>query len=402
MGSTYTVSQLSRYIATSFELDTRLKSIAVTGEISNLRISDRGHMYFTLKDSGAAISAVMFGSKLEKLRFMPDNGMGVIALGSVEYYEARGTTQFVCTSLAQMGEGNIQASIERTKKKLETMGVFKEESKKPLPQSPKTIGVVTSLGGAVVQDIINVVSRRYAGARIIISPTTVQGELAEKSVCEAISRIDNAGCDVVILARGGGSAEDLMPFNSEKITLAVHNCKTPIISAVGHETDTTLSDYAADMRAPTPSAAAEIAVPETKHLGQDIDALIASMKKAMIIKTSAAENILSQMTGRLHALSPERRIAIQEQSLADLHRKLALSVTGKIASAENMLREEYSRLDALDPLSVLSRGYAIVTDANGRIVKSGSVKVSDVIGIRTGDIEITAEVKSIDNITEVE
>lgn len=333
---------------------------------------------------------------------MPEDGMQIIAIGEVEYYEVRGSTQLKCTGMAPMGAGRVLASIEQTKKKLAEKGVFSEENKQKLPKSPKTIGVVTSLGGAVIQDIINVVSRRYAGARIIISPATVQGELAESSVCEAIKRADNAGCDVIILARGGGSAEDLMPFNSERITMAVFSCKTPIISAVGHETDTTLADYAADMRAPTPSAAAEIAVPETREQRADIDTLIGSMKNAMRIKAANAENSLSRISGRLISLSPDRMLRSSEVRLQDIKRKLEQSVGGKIDKAENRLRGEYSRLDALNPLAVLSRGYAIVTDEGGKTVKRESVKTSDTVNIRTREMIMTAKVLSVEDIEEVQ
>lgn len=402
MSSTYTVSQLNRRIAQSFKLDKQLHNIAVTGEISNLRVSNNGHMYFTLKDSQTSISAVMFGFHVEQLRFMPEDGMEIIAIGEVEFYEVRGSTQLKCTSMAPMGAGRVLASIEQTKKKLADKGVFSEENKQKLPKSPKTIGVVTSPGGAVIQDIINVVSRRYAGARIIISPATVQGELAESSVCEAIKRADNAGCDVIILARGGGSAEDLMPFNSEKITMAVFDCKTPIISAVGHETDTTLADYAADMRAPTPSAAAEIAVPETRELGHDIDTLISAMKNAMRIRAASAENGLSKLTGRLLTLSPDKTIRSSETHLQDIRRKLEQSIEGKIDRSENRLRGEYSRLDALNPLAVLSRGYAIVTDADGKTVKRESIRESDTVSIRTSEMLMTARVLSVEDTVEVE
>ena len=401
MSSTLTVSQLNERIAAKFTSDAQMKNIAVTGEISNARVSG-GHLYFTLKEQSAAIPAVMFASNLEKLMFEPEDGISVIAIGNVEFYQKTGKTQIKCTAMAPVGAGSVQAAVERTRKKLEAMGVFDVSHKRPLPKSPKRIGVVTSQTGDVIHDIINVVSSRYGGAEIIVSPATMQGEYAERSVCEALRRIDGAGCDVLILARGGGSAEDLMTFNSERITLAVYNCNTPVISALGHETNTPLADYAADMRAPTPSAAAMLAVPETQMLGERLDMLIKGMKNQMRIRVSDAEKQLSGMTASLHARSPEKVLQAHEARLQRCISGIGVSVRAAIERSRGALVSEYARLDALNPLAILSRGYAIVTDSNGRTVKRDSVSVSDTVGIRTGELEMTAKVLTVNAITDGE
>lgn len=401
MGSTLTVSQLNERIASKFTSDGQMKNIAVTGEISNARVSG-GHLYFTLGEHNAAISAVMFSSNLERLMFEPEDGTSVIAIGNVEFYQKTGKTQIKCTAMAPVGAGGVQAAVERTRKKLEAMGIFDQSHKKPLPKSPRRIGVVTSRTGDVIHDIINVVRSRCGGAEIVVSPATMQGEYAEKSVCDALRRIDSAGCDVLILARGGGSAEDLMTFNSERITLAVYNCNTPIISALGHETNTPLADYAADMRAATPSAAAMFAVPETQMLGQRLSMLIKDMKNLMRVRVSDAESGLSGMTALLQAGSPEKRLQAQETLLQRCRNAIEVSVNAKIEKSKRVLAGEYARLDALNPLAVLSRGYAIVTDSSGRTVKKDSVSVSDTLNIRTGELEMTAQVLTVNAITDGE
>ena len=396
MASTLTVSQLNRYLASSVKQDIKLKNIAVKGEISNLKAGYRsGHIYFTVKDSEASLRAVMFCSNVERLKFMPRDGMEILALGSVEYYERDGNLQIICTDLAPVGEGAVRAAVEETKRRLEKMGVFKEENKKKLPESPRRIGVITSMSGAVKHDILNVIKRRFPAANVVFSPASVQGAQAEEEICRAISNADKAGCDVLILARGGGSSEDLMTFNSEKVTMAVFNCKTPMISAVGHETDTTLSDYAADMRAPTPSAAAELAVPQTEGISRTVMTYERAISNAFGRVIAEYERYADRQIERLYAATPMNIISGYEERVSEYRVRMKRAAAAYVKRGEQKLSLEYSRLDALDPLAVLGRGYAIVTDSEGKTIKPETAQVGGTIGVKTKDMEMSARILTV-------
>ena len=419
MASTLTVSQLNRYLASNIKQDRKLNNIAVTGELADLNINLRsGHMYFTIKDSDAKISAVMFSYSVERLRFMPKDGMQILALGSVEYYERDGKMEIKCTDMTPMGEGAQKAALEKVKQKLSQMGVFSDENKKKLPQSPRKIGVITSLDGAAVHDVLSVIKRRFPSAKVVISPTAVQGVYAEQDICNAIKRADNCDCDVLILTRGGGSGEDLKTFNAESVTMAVYNCKTPIISAVGHEVDTTLCDYAADMRAPTPSAAAEIAVPQSKDLSKTLAIYENSINTAMktVINAyysrfeiqhgrllSSSPNVIldkynsrfEMQRSRMLSLSPFGIIEKYETRLSQLDKHMNIAVTSAAAYRCHTLEREYSRLCALDPLAVLKRGYAHVTDKNGKTITAEKANVGETVNIKTAELEMTAKILTV-------
>lgn len=396
MASTLTVSQLNRYLASNIKQDRKLNNIAVTGELSDPNINARsGHMYFTIKDSDAKISAIMFSSCVERLRFMPENGMQILALGSAEYYERDGKMQIKCTDMTPLGEGAQKAALERVKKKLSQMGVFSDENKKVLPESPRKIGVITSLDGAAVHDVLKTIKGRFPSANVVISPTSVQGAYAEQDICNAIKRADDCGCDVLILTRGGGSGEDLKTFNAESVTMAVYNCKTPIISAVGHEIDTTLCDYAADDRASTPTAAAMKAVPETKNLSKTLAIYENSINTAMKAMLDVYYNRFERLSGRMLSDSPFGTIEKYETRLSQIDKRMNIAVNSAAASRFHTLEREYSRLCALDPLAVLKRGYAHVTDENGKTITADTANVGDNVNIKTSELEMTAKILTV-------
>ncbi len=396
MASTLTVSQLNRYLASNIKQDRKLNNIAVTGELSDPNINARsGHMYFTIKDSDAKISAIMFSSCVERLRFMPENGMQILALGSAEYYERDGKMQIKCTDMTPLGEGAQKAALERVKKKLSQMGVFSDENKKVLPESPRKIGVITSLDGAAVHDVLKTIKGRFPSANVVISPTSVQGAYAEQDICNAIKRADDCGCDVLILTRGGGSGEDLKTFNAESVTMAVYNCKTPIISAVGHEIDTTLCDYAADDRASTPTAAAMKAVPETKNLSKTLAIYENSINTAMKAMLDVYYSRFERLSGRMLSVSPFGTIEKYETRLSQIDKRMNIAVNSAAASRFHTLEREYSRLCALDPLAVLKRGYAHVTDENGKTITADTANVGDNVNIKTSELEMTAKILTV-------
>ena len=295
MSSVITVSQLNRYLASKLRSDLKLKGIAVKGEISNFNIHYKsGHAYFTVKDSSSALKAVMFSSSVSRLKFVPEDGMSVLVMGNIEVYERDGVYQIIATEIAPLGVGVMHVQLEQTKKKLEKMGVFDVNKKKKIPLVPKKIAVVTSLTAAA--PVCN----------IEVYPAQVQGTAAAQTICKALSAADKSGADTIILARGGGSSEDLMVFNDETVALAVYACNTPVISAVGHETDTTLADYAADMRAPTPSAAAEIATPDKADILNAVRLLRQKLDKAMELKLDKAVSQIERCDKLLKLYSPEK------------------------------------------------------------------------------------------------
>ncbi len=396
MSSVLTVSQLNRYVGFKLKQDIKLRSVAISGEISNLTAHYKtGHLFFTLKDETSALKAVMFSSAVANLKFMPRDGMKVIALGNIECYERDGVYRIICSSMSPIGEGNKSAELEALKQKLALLGVFDENNKRRIPDAPKKIVVVTSPDAAALQDVLSVIERRYPVAKVMISPTNVQGNDAPQSIEKAIKNADSKACDVIIITRGGGSSEDLMAFNDERVVMAVYNCKTPVISAVGHETDTTLCDYAADMRAPTPSAAAEIAVPKTDNLRGILNGYNLRMQSAIDRKLSAYSFALTSIKNTLDSHSPERKLEALSHKLEMLSERINRSMNTKLSSYEAGLSESYSKLEALNPLSVLSRGFSVVMNENGNVITKDNVAVGDDIKIMTKDMELSAKVSSV-------
>ena len=395
MSSILTVSQLNRYLAARIKADVKLSGIAVKGELSNFTVnSSSGHAYFSLKDEGAVIRCVMFASNVKKLRFSPQDGMGVLVVGNVNIYERDGVIQIVALEISPIGAGAVKTGIDQLKKKLAEKGVFDSAAKKKIPVLPKKIAVVTSLTADALQDIKNVLGRRCPIVSVVVFPAQVQGETAPDTIADALRRADKSGADTIILARGGGSDEDLMAFNSEKSVMAVYECKTPVITAVGHETDTTLVDYAADLRAPTPSAAAELAVPMMNQLIGTVEVMEQRLSGAMLEKLAERSRDLSALENKLQLLSPVNIIAGEENKVGELALRLENNMKKRL-DKETMLVDKYAaQLSALSPFNILSRGYSI-TLKDGVPVIAADLSAGDEVTVRLSDGEAIAEIKQV-------
>ncbi len=391
-----TVGQLNRYIKAVMDSDCNLHTLFVSGEISNFTNHYRtGHYYLTLKDEKSSIKAVMFRSDNERLGFMPENGMHVIARGRVSVFERDGQYQLYIEDMQPNGAGALSIAFEQLKKKLEAEGLFSPERKKPIPRFPRRVGVVTSPTGAAVRDIINVISRRSPSTQIILCPVQVQGASAAGQIADAIKRFNSGKyADVLIVGRGGGSVEELWAFNEEKVARAVACSRIPVISAVGHETDFTICDFAADLRAPTPSAAAELAVSDRAEQHAYIDQLGSRCASALGSVVRYRYNELTRIRAQLMAYGPQQQIIYRRQELDSVYSDMC-------AAAENIRRAEKSRLsvlagrlDALSPLRILSGGYAAV-EHGGRLISDENVpQVGDDITVTASSLKLTARVTS--------
>lgn len=396
MSSILTVSQLNRYISFKIKSDVKLQGIAVKGEISNLNINyNSGHAYFSLRDNESVVKAVMFRGNLSKVKFNLENGMNVVAFGNIDVYERDGVYQIIANDISPVGVGAVQVSYEQLKAKLSAMGVFDLSIKRKIEANPQKIAVVTSSAGAAVQDIINVISRRYPICKIKVFSTLVQGKDAPEMISRTLFEADREDADTIILARGGGSSEDLQAFNTEKVVLAIYNCSTPVISAVGHETDTTLADYAADVRVPTPSAAAEIAVPDMKSIYVELDRLVYSAKLLCLKQISAAENKLSASEKKLSELSPHRTVDKKLSEIENVKLKLDAAFTISVERRDKRLLELTSKLSALNPFSVMERGYSVVLKNGETVTSCDGIHIKDSIDIRFLNGSIKAEVTEI-------
>lgn len=376
--------------------DFALNHIYVRGEVSNCKYHSSGHIYFTLKDRGGAIACVMFAGNRKGLNFRMTEGMAVIVFGSVSVYERDGRYQLYAREIMQEGAGKLYEAYEALKKKLLAEGLFDEEHKLDIPKYPKRLGVVTARTGAAVQDIINVSLRRNPWLQIVFCPATVQGEGAVQSVVRGIRALEEAGVDVMIVGRGGGSIEDLWAFNEEMVARAVYDCKIPVISAVGHETDTTIIDYVADLRTPTPSAAAELAVPDMRIvLGQlqgYEEALEAAMEQIM---TLCRQRVDSYARVFRH-LNPQSRLNDRRQRLMEVEDRLRLGMERRIEQAKSELAIRTQQLEGVSPLRQLERGYAYVSDENGHGVASAEqVTVGQHLFLDVKDGMIESEVTAI-------
>lgn len=396
MSSVITVSQLNRYIASKIRSDLKLKGVAVKGEISNFNIHYKsGHAYFTVKDSTSALKAVMFSSCVSRLKFVPEDGMSVLVMGNIEVYERDGVYQIIATEIAPLGVGDMHVQLEQTKKRLEKMGVFDLAAKKKIPLVPKKIAVVTSLTAAALQDIIHVTERRYPVCSIEVYPAQVQGAAAAQTICKALSAADKSGADTIILARGGGSNEDLMVFNDESVALAVHACNTPVISAVGHETDTTLADYAADMRAPTPSAAAEIATPDKADILNAVSLLKQKLDRAMELKIDRAQSQVENCEKLIRLYSPIKRLEQSEKTVCDLEKRLSTIMERRLEKLSAQLDGYVTSLNMLSPFNVLGRGYAIVQKGDSVADSVSMLSEGDEVNIRLSDGSVAAKITSV-------
>ncbi len=378
------VSQVNMYIKALLDEIPQVKNVYICGEISNFKhYYNSGHMYFTLKDDKSQLKAVMFKNDNYRLKFTPENGMKVICFGQVGVYERDGVYQLYCRDMQPDGVGALTIAFEQLKVQLAQEGLFDEEYKKAIPKFPQKIGVATSKMGAAVEDIKNVISRRYPLCEIIIVPTMVQGESAAQDIADSIRFIDeNLGVDTIIVGRGGGSLEDLWAFNTEIVARAVYACKTPIISAVGHETDFTISDFVSDMRAPTPSAAAELAVPDIKSLIFQLNNFSVSIEKSLDFKISQCENSIKRYKDFFSKSNVDLFYANIRDKMAQYNEKLKDSITRIIENQTNTLSKNAEMLDNLSPLKILSRGYSVVKNEKFDIVTdSENINVGDNVEI---------------------
>ncbi len=393
-----TVAQLNAYIKQLIDSNTLLSNVWIRGEISNFTNHYRtGHFYFTVKDNESLIRAVMFKSAASKLKFLPENGMKVILRGRVSAFVRDGQYQLYAESMEPDGIGSLYIAFEQLKRKLEAEGLFAPERKRPLPKIPTRVGIITSPTGAAVRDMINVCGRRFPFAKLILYPALVQGPDAPPQLIAGLNAFNTAGSvDVIIIGRGGGSIEDLWAFNDENVARAVAASRIPVISAVGHETDFTICDFAADMRAPTPSAAAELAVPDTAELKRKIHNIIGRMELSFTRTLHGRREELAQLASSRVLTSPrnvldDRRMKLIAAS-GELEQKMKLLMSAKRGSFASLT----ASLDALNPLSVISRGYSAVFDERGMLIKSvKQVKPGDRFAFRTADGRVIGEAKEI-------
>ena len=388
MSTVLKVSQINTYLKSIIDEDINLKNIYITGEISNFTNHYRtGHLYFTLKDEKSAIKAVMFRTSASRLRFEPENGMKVLIRGSISVFERDGTYQIYCDDMIPEGVGELTIAFEQLKEKLSKEGLFDEEHKKELPRYPSRIGVITSPTGAALQDILTVLSRRYPSGEIVFDGVQVQGDSAAQQIADAIRKFNElGGADVLIVGRGGGSIEDLWAFNEEIVARAIYESEIPVVSAVGHETDFTIADFVSDMRAPTPSAAAEIVAPDYREIlyaaDKTLDSMIDAIEKKIYryrMNLMAAQKIISDR-------SPHRMIEFYGTCLEACETKIKAELKSKIDFYDNALMHYTSKLEATSPLKVLARGYSVVFDENMMTVRSAeTLKANDRIKIRLSD-----------------
>ncbi len=376
MNQAITVSQLNRYLKNCLAADENLRSLTVKGELSNFTNHQKtGHFYFTLKDVSASVKAVMFRQNASRVRFNPENGMNVILTGSVQVFERDGVYQLYCESMEPDGIGALALAFEQLKEKLAKEGLFDPAHKRPLPPLPKTIGVVTAKTGAALQDIVNILSRRYPLARLVVIPALVQGENAPASIIEGIRAAEEAGgIDVLIVGRGGGSMEDLWCFNDEGVARAIYHCSIPIISAVGHEIDFTIADFAADVRAPTPSAAAELCAPSAAELESRLAGSLLRLEGQIRQLLRQHYERLKADYGRLQTASPMNRVGQSERLLNEREVRLHLAAGRLFREKEERLFRLAAVLESVSPLKVLTRGYSVTRGEQG-ILRSVSEAV---------------------------
>lgn len=395
MTSVLKVSQINTYLKSIIEDDINLSNIYISGEISNFTNHYRtGHLYFTLKDEKGAIKAVMFKQSASRLCFIPENGMQVLIRGSIGVYERDGIYQIYCDDMIPEGMGELTIAYEQLKVKLDNMGLFRQEHKLPIPEMPQRVGVITSPTGAALQDILSVLERRFPLAEIIFEGVQVQGDSAAPQIAAAIDKFSNIdAADVIIVGRGGGSIEDLWAFNEEIVAMAIYNCKIPVISAVGHETDFTIADFVADLRAPTPSAAAELAVPDYRELLFTIDKTLDSLDDGIGRVLDRYNFKLLQFKNILVQHSPEKTVTLYAQLLSACEDKIKTTIQNKIDFYDNALLHYLSKIEAMSPLKVLQRGYAILEDENGLPIKMTTDVVPGAnVKVRLQDGELTCQV----------
>ena len=410
-----TITQLTRYIKYKIDNDINLQEVFLKGEISNFKAHTRGHYYFTIKDENSRINAIMFASQTKKLKFLPEDGMKVLATGKISVYEANGGYQIYVSDMLEDGVGNLYIAYEQLKKKLEANGLFDKDKKKPIPKIPKRVGVITAPTGAAIRDIISTIKRRFPLTEIILLPALVQGADAAPSIVKQIKNAENYNLDTLIVGRGGGSIEDMWCFNDEEVANAIYNCPIPIISAVGHEIDFTIADFVADLRAPTPTGAAELAVPNRLDVINYIDQLKIRNKKIIFNKIEFLKQKLNDITNKYILKNPMSIYEIKEQQFSGIIEKLKYNITNIYNKKEKEYlnitssfifkepikltekkKQKYlqiiSKLDALSPLSTIKRGYSVVRKNNKVITSKNDLIKNDKIEIELSDGNIKAEI----------
>ena len=390
------VGEANRYVKMLMDNDSLLSSISIQGEISNLKYHSSGHLYFTLKDPEAEISAVMFRSAAAGLKMRVTDGMRVIAYGRISVYEKSGKCQIYVSAMVDNGIGVLQLEFERLKKMLAEEGLFDEQRKRPIPKFPRCIGIITSPTGAAVRDMINVTGRRWPSTKILLFPSLVQGEQAPNSLCLGLEYLNATNaCDVIIIGRGGGSIEDLWAFNDERVVRSVAASSIPVISAVGHETDFTLCDFAADLRAPTPSAAAELATPDADEIKLRLDELIGRAEGIALSVLNIKRGAVSELSKRLELSSPSGRLELERKQLSLVSERLEQTIARTIQKNRERFSVLAAELGAINPLAVLGRGYSY-SQKDGSVVASiEQISVGDKIDIRFSDGIAEAEILSL-------
>lgn len=394
MGQAYSVTEINQYIKNMFFRDGILNRIYIKGEVSNCKYHTSGHIYFTLKDAQGQLACVMFAGQRKGLKFRLEEGQSVIALGSINVYERDGKYQLYAGEIVLDGQGILYEKFERLKRQLEEEGLFDTFHKKQIPSYPNKVGIVTASTGAAIQDIVNIAKRRNPYVQLILYPALVQGAGAPESVARGIKRLDLAGVDTIIVGRGGGSIEDLWAFNEEIVARAIFECHTPIISAVGHETDVTIADFVSDLRAPTPSAAAELAVNDYMAYQSTIREYKRKLTREVQQKIRLAQNKAKELKLRLIYASPAFQIKQKRQALIDIEQKLLLGMNHKLRDKRHKLELYIARMEGLSPLSKLSKGYAfIVGEDNVPIQSIKKVGKNDTITVSLIDGDIRARVE---------
>ena len=394
------ITQINEYIRSVIDRDGLLAGVAVRGEISNYKMYPSGHHYFTLKDENSALKCVMFKGNAVRLRFRPENGMKIIAMGRISVYPRDGAYQLYCTAMAVDGIGDLHAAFEQLKAKLGAQGLFDPTHKKPLPQYPGTIGIITSSAGAAIHDMLRILNKRYPLTRVRLLPVRVQGAEAPGEIAAAIHYANyHQLADVLIVGRGGGSIEDLWAFNDERVAYAIYESRIPVISAVGHEPDVTISDYVADVRAATPSNAAELAVPDREALQQTMDGMSAAMAAALKRQMQSARRHLQVLSQSNCLQSPEAYLHLRADALQTSANRLAAAQSKLLHLHKQRFISHAAKLDAMSPLKVIARGYAIAQTADGALLQSvHQVKAGDTVtvSLRNGKVDTTvSQVKEI-------
>lgn len=402
MKQAYTVAQVNNYIKNMFSQDFLLSRIYVRGEVSNCKYHTSGHIYFSLKDESGTLSCVMFAGQRKGLAFTIKEGQHVTIFGSINVYERTGSYQFYAREIVLEGTGRLYEEFEKLKRELEEMGMFAAEYKQPIPKYIRHLGIVTAPTGAAVQDIRNIAFRRNPYVQLILYPALVQGEGAADSIVRGIETLDRLGVDVMIVGRGGGSIEDLWAFNEEKVARAIFDCQTPVISAVGHETDTTIADFVADLRAPTPSAAAELAVADVRETINQLGSYRQQFDQMLFYRLEQYRNRLEQLRNRLLHAEPRQQIFEKRMRLSDFENQLRQAMEDKLHWCQNQLALYIERFHGLSPILKLQQGYSYTEGPDGRVVTGiRQVVEGDRLRIHVTDGIYTAEVKERQEITRI-